>query len=871
MKEKHTLRFGFPSLVALLLCFLWATVAFWSFWEHQRVISARQTELAKLTVAVQEQTLRLFKLTEVSILAVATWIAAHPKTVPGQDPSFIKLESELRRLSDGVLDIRLVDSDGGVYPVPSASRHPVANIADRQDIRVQLNPLTRGLHIGDPVLSPVNNKWVIAVTYPIVKPGGALVIVAAVLELDRMARVFELQRDKPNGSITILKSSGVTLFRAPTVEGAVGKSLAKVPGFIEHLNAIDHGQYRVKSAFDGVDRLISHARLSDYPVIIAVTASVDDALVHWRDELFKVITLALFLTLTISLVTRHFLRMNKASRDRLAESEQRFHSLFEHAPEAILVFDPTTDQVIDANPQAEKVFQRVREDLLNSTLARLFTPVQPDSFAAAESIRQIVALPRDGESLATEGCIRTPTGIDTLVEVQLYGMLEGGRRLIRAGFIDITERKRADKTLRESEKHIRVLFNSGNDPILVYEADSSSGAPLGCFVEVNDMACFRLGYSREELLRMRPEDILAPEAASHPAPNVKLAYDRSAVYESVHLTRNGDAIPVEINAHLFELYDKALVFAMARDISERKQNERSLRLAASVFASTQEGIMITDADNRIIDVNTAFTNITGYARDEVLGRNPSLLKSGQQDREFYETMWRTITTQNHWQGDLWNRRQDGELYAQRMTVSVVKDDRGWVTHHVSVLADITTEKRQKELLEKTAHYDALTGIPNRVLLTDRMHQALAQTKRSGALLAVCYLDLDGFKAVNDTYGHEAGDRLLIEVAKRLHSCLRGGDTVARLGGDEFVLLLLGFDTAEECEVALQRVLDALNMPLLVCDQNVFISASVGASLFPTDDADSDTLLRHADQAMYQAKQDGKGRYCIFDLSALRPD
>ena len=264
--------------------------------------------------------------------------------------------------------------------------------------------------------------------------------------------------------------------------------------------------------------------------------------------------------------------------------------------------------------------------------------------------------------------------------------------------------------------------------------------------------------------------------------------------------------------------------------------------------------MITDASNRIVDVNKAFTRITGYAREDVLGRNRRLLNSGHQDREFYETMWQTIAAHGHWQGEVWARRQNDELYAQRLTISVVKDEQGQVTHHVGILSDITAEKQQEELLEKTVHYDALTGIPNRVLLTDRMRQALAQTQRSGTLLAVCYLDLDGFKPINDTYGHEAGDRVLVEVAARLRSCLRGGDTVARLGGDEFVVLMLGLDNAQEIETTLQRLLDALNAPMLVCDQTVSISASLGVSLFPNDYADADTLLRHADQAMYQAKQ-----------------
>ncbi len=869
MKSDRTQVLSVATFVGLLLLSVWVGGAFWAYSERQRVIAAREIQLGKLTIAVEEQTLRLFKLTEASLLAAANWIKEHPKAYPGEDPSFIELVSGLRRVSDDTVDIRFIDAKGGIHIIPSTSRQPVGNVANMENIRLQFSPLTRGLLIGDPTISQVDNKWIVAVTYPVLKPDGEVLVLAAVLELDRTARQFELQRDKPNGSITILKANGVTLFRSPAISGSTGKSIAKAPDFLEHLSASDRGSYRAIGAFDGVERLVSHARLNSYPVIIAVTSSLDDALMPWRQELATIFPLILLLTLVTGIGTRYYLHVATDSQRHLAESERRFRSLMEHAPEAILVFDPASNAIVETNPQAEKLFRRPREDLLSLAVDQLFAPVQPGGIAAEEVLRQVVAQTLAGEEVVLEASIRPPAGRDAMVELRADDMVERGHRLIRASFIDIEERKRADKALRESEKHIRLLFNSGNDPIFVYEADSISGAPLGRFVEVNDVACSSLGYSREELLRLSLEDIVAPEMAAHPAPYVKLAFCRTVVYESALLARDGHAIPVEINAHLFELYDKALVFAMARDVSERKESEQSLRLAASVFGSTQEGIMITDANNRIVDVNAAFTQITGYAREEVLRRDPSLLNSGHQEREFYTSMWSAITGQGHWQGEVWNRRKSGEIYAQRLTISVVVDERGQVTHYVGIIADITAEKQQKELLEKTAHYDALTGIPNRVLLTDRMRQALAQTQRSRTLLAVCYLDLDGFKPINDSFGHEAGDHVLIEVATRLRACLRGGDTVARLGGDEFVVLLLGLDSIDECNVALQRLLDALCKPLSVCGKTPSISASIGVSLYPMDDADSDTLLRHADQAMYQAKQSGKGRYQIFAQEAAK--
>jgi len=308
---------------------------------------------------------------------------------------------------------------------------------------------------------------------------------------------------------------------------------------------------------------------------------------------------------------------------------------------------------------------------------------------------------------------------------------------------------------------------------------------------------------------------------------------------------------------------------LRREIDKRKQVEEAQRMAASVFASTQEGILITDAQRNIIDLNPAFTSITGYSRDEVLGKNPSMLKSGLHDARFYETMWQAINQQGYWRGEVWNRKKGGEIFAEWLTISAVADKQNKITHYIGTSSDITQLKEQERKLQLIAHYDPLTGVPNRILLADRMHLALAQTKRDHCLMAVGYLDLDGFKPVNDRLGHEAGDQLLIEVALRIKNALREGDTIARLGGDEFVFLLLGLEKVEDCEITLHRLLDVISEPVALKDQAVSVSASIGISIYPEDNTDPDTLLRHADQAMYQAKQEGKNCFHIYNMELDR--
>ena len=223
--------------------------------------------------------------------------------------------------------------------------------------------------------------------------------------------------------------------------------------------------------------------------------------------------------------------------------------------------------------------------------------------------------------------------------------------------------------------------------------------------------------------------------------------------------------------------------AVIRDISERKRSESGLRLAASVYANSYEGIIITDPDKTIVDVNPAFTRITGYSRDEVLGRTPKLLASGKHDTAFYKQMWSSIAEHDFWQGEVCNRRSNGELYTEILSLSVIRDSAGKLQHFIGVFSDISLLKAHEEELYRIAHFDMLTGVPNRRLLLDRLSQALLRTRRTGRSVAVCYLDLDGFKLVNDRFGHEGGDKLLVEMTKRLRKVLRTDDTFGRLGGD----------------------------------------------------------------------------------------
>ncbi|AFJ03193.1 diguanylate cyclase/phosphodiesterase (GGDEF & EAL domains) with PAS/PAC sensor(s) [Methylophaga frappieri] len=300
------------------------------------------------------------------------------------------------------------------------------------------------------------------------------------------------------------------------------------------------------------------------------------------------------------------------------------------------------------------------------------------------------------------------------------------------------------------------------------------------------------------------------------------------------------------------------------DITVRKTAEQQLRFAAQMFTQAHEGIVITETDGTIIDVNPAFTSITGYPREEVIGQNPSLLKSGRHDDGFYAAMWQALDKDGYWRGEVWNKRRDGELYAQLMTISALAGKDAQERHYVGLFSDITQTKQQQETLELMAHYDVLTKLPNRVLFAERFQQATEHSRKTQTWLGVCFLDLDNFKPVNDTYGHSVGDKLLVEVAKRLTDCVREGDTLSRFGGDEFAILFQDVESYEQCELFLQRIHETLAQPFKIGDLELSLSASSGIAMYPQDDDNLDTLLRYSDQAMYQAKLTGRNTYQLFN-------
>ncbi|WP_173980046.1 bifunctional diguanylate cyclase/phosphodiesterase [Magnetospirillum sp. UT-4] len=409
----------------------------------------------------------------------------------------------------------------------------------------------------------------------------------------------------------------------------------------------------------------------------------------------------------------------------------------------------------------------------------------------------------------------------------------------------------------------RRLFDHSPDPAWIIAGNR--------FIDCNAAAVAMLGYGdKRGLLETHPGD-LSPafqpdgEDSRTKAERMIATARRNGQhrFEWVHTRADGSCFDAEVTLSSLSLDGREVIYCAWRDITTRKRDEERLQLARTVFDNSSEGIVVTDADALILSVNPAFTEITGYSADEAVGRKPSILRSDHHEPGFYADLWRTLLETGHWQGEVWNRRKDGSVYVQWQTITAVRDATGRVASYVSVFTDITNMRRNEDRIRHLAYHDALTGLPNRTLLMDRLEHGIAVARREAHRLAVLFLDLDRFKAVNDSLGHDAGDRLLREVAARIVASLRRTDTVARMGGDEFVVLLEPAGPADDIARTAEAVIAALDQPVDLGVESVRVTTSVGIAVFPETAEDAVSLLKQADTAMYAAKKGGRNTYRFF--------
>lgn len=445
-----------------------------------------------------------------------------------------------------------------------------------------------------------------------------------------------------------------------------------------------------------------------------------------------------------------------------------------------------------------------------------------------------------------------------LLHIAPYETTNPGYRGAIIALMDHTDQLMQERLIRESSERLMAIMDNSTSIITLKDL-------AGRYEFVNRQFEKTFKLNSADVVGKTDGQVFGGKAADHlRAKDLEVIRCQQPIESEETLHRaEGDRNLLSIRFPLFGA-DNVIqgICIQSTDITERKHAEDQLRLAARVFDRAGEGIVVTDPAERILTVNDAFTKVTGYSAEEVIGQVPAILASGRHNKEFYEEMWSRLKSQGWWQGEVWNRRKSGEIYPEWLTVNTVHDSDGKITNYVGIFSDITVVKESQRRVEFLATHDELTALPNRSLFIDRVNQAVAHSGRRDSMFAVFFVDLDNFKVVNDSLGHAAGDELLRKTADLLRECVRAADTVARFGGDEFALLIEETNIGD-ADITARRIAEALGHSLSIADHPVYASASIGIALYPNDGEDAETLLKNADSAMYKAKEGGKRNHQFF--------
>lgn len=551
----------------------------------------------------------------------------------------------------------------------------------------------------------------------------------------------------------------------------------------------------------------------------------------------------------------------KLTEEAHRTSELKFKLIFQNCPDVMTITNRENGRILDTNSAFEQITGISRAAALGRTATEMNLWSLPD--ADPKLIERL----NNGESLRNiEMSFNHPDGhpLTGLLSVQAVQL--GDISVLIAVVRDISQLKHTQQQLQTSEEKFAKAFHASPDGMLITRLKD------GFLIDANEGFEQITGHGREIInhkttlqlgLWANPKDRDRLLAQIKKTGSVR---SKSAPIRQ----RSGKICLCEISAQLIKIGEQHCLLSIMRDITERQSMQAKLLLAATVFESTIEGVVITDPQQRITAINQAFSKITGYSEAQALGQTPRILASGQHDSDFFNGMWQQLAEHGHWQGEIWNRRLNNETFPGWLTINEVRDKDNQISHYVGVIADITPLKQAQERLDYQAHHDPLTGLPNRLLFESRLSAALRDAQTDNKHGAVLFLDLDRFKHINDSLGHPVGDHLLIAIAGRLKQQLRDMDTVSRLGGDEFIILLPGLAQSRDAETIAAKLLNCFSAPFTIEGHTLYISASIGISLYPVDGEDVATLVKNADAAMYQSKAKGRNRveHYTLDLTSI---
>lgn len=858
-------------LLAALLA-LGSSMGYSQYQDHLRITVQQQERLASQAELIEKNLLPELssanRILEGILEDLPLWMA------PGKGASDVS--QRLRRISTGLngISILLVVNAQGRVIATNVDRLSGFDVSGRdyfQEAQAQRDPQT--LFVSPPFASALGQPSISLVRKITDAQGQFGGVVLAVLNPDFFAVLLDSVRYTPDVWTCLAHGDGKMFMMVPEQKDLLGKNVA-LPGSFFSL----HRQSgRLTSLYAGAVAGVGSMRMMafrtiqpaslvmDKPLVLSISRDLQVIFADWRRQ--SAVHAQLFALLAlVAILSLYFFQRRQRVFDQLARrrelalqaSEARLQSFFDATPDALLISN-TQGIITMANHQIQPLLGYTVEELIGQSIERLV----PHRFQAAHpALRARYAVTptarRMGHGLAVKALRKD--GTECQVEVSLSQIKTEEGLFFASALRDITERTRSEEQLR-----IAAAAFESHEGVVVTDA-------AGVILRVNRAFTDMSGYRAQDAIGKRMNFL---RSMRHDADFYALLWQSvldtgTWQGEIWNLKKNGEASPHWLTISAVKGGDGVTSHYVATytDITQRKQAEADLRIAATAFES-QEGMVVTDARGLILRVNRAFTEITGYSAEEVIGHNPSLLQSNRQSPDFYRSMWETISRTGGWQGEIWDKRKNGEIYPKWLTISAVKGDDGVVTHYVGTHFDITEPKKKEEKIKELAFFDQLTGLPNRTLLLDRLKQAKTASARNGSYGALLFLDLDNFKTLNDTLGHDMGDLLLKQVAQRLAGCVREGDTVARQGGDEFVVVLAGLspheaEAAVATEMVAEKILAALCQPYALGEVSHNSSVSIGATLFQGQQTSIDELMKQADLAMYKSKDAGRNAVHFFN-------
>ncbi|MEP7206661.1 MAG: diguanylate cyclase [Casimicrobiaceae bacterium] len=852
-----------PLFGALLVAALWVAVATRLDFDHRSLLADARQDVETFAASFQEHTVRALRDVDRTALVVKHQFERDDAM------SLTALARDGLIPVDGVMQVSITDARGNVI----ATTHDPAvgvNVADHDYFRVHQEVDTTSAYISPPVVDRITRQTAIAVTRRLNRGEhrfAGVVIVA--VEPRYLSDFYQERYLGANGLLTVIGTDGKFRVRriGATLDTSGDASRATVFARAE-VNPI--GSFRAKSAIDGVDRLFAYRKLRDYPLILVAgraEAEVTDAY-HARRlthvSIAAAVTAAILAFFGAWTVLVYRLRR---SEQRAQQAETLFRAAADAGLDAFAVLRAIRDRngnavdfaFAEVNPRGVALLglggKTVRGRRLSVVLRRA---------GCREEMKKYLAVLDTGDPLEEQLHVAPPGRDARWLRHQAVRVLDGVALFAR----DITDDKHHEEQLRQQQAFMEALV--GNLPVAVMVRNAQAET-MGRIVLWNHAAAYLYGIAAADAIGRTFRDLAPPEFARRAE-----AWDRRMLASP--MVQEAASLPIEstrgrryidiIRAPIFDIGGQVeFIISIATDVTGDKARQDELRLASKVFETTADAVLVSDADDRVIMVNQAFTDLTGYGAEEVRGRQVQELPFATGNLDADEAFVRRLQRDGKVSDELVQYRKDGRPLPCWATASCVMDDAGNIANFVRVFSDISDLKASQAQLERLANYDPLTGLPNRRLFQDRLQLALHRGRRGTGAVALLFIDLDGFKEVNDSIGHDVGDLLLRAVSARLAETVRVVDSVSRLGGDEFTVVIENGVLPDDAIVVARRILEALAEPFDVAQHRITTSASVGIALFPADGADATTLLRNADAAMYQAKRAGRNRYALFTPAA----